>query len=63
MIGWLCQEYEIIFENGSGKMSVSRENIYEYLGMTLDYTVHGQVSTTIISYIEDILAAFDKVEP
>ena len=63
MIGWLCQEYEIIFENGSGKMSVSRENIYEYLGMTLDYTVHGQVSITIISYIEDILAAFDKAEP
>ena len=42
---------------------MSREKIYEYLGMTLDRTVHGQVSTTMISYIEDILAAFDKAEP
>ena len=63
MIGWLCLEYEVIFDNGSGKMSVSIEKIYDYLGMTLNYTVHGQVSTTMISYIEDILAAFDKSEP
>ena len=30
--------------------------------MTLDCTVWGQVSITMLSYIEDILTDFDKVE-
>ena len=34
MIKCLHQEYEGIFEDGSGKMSVSRGKIHEYLGMT-----------------------------
>jgi hypothetical protein len=41
MIDWLRQEYESIFEDGSGKMTVSRGRVHKYLGMTLDYTVHG----------------------
>ena len=43
MIEWLKQEYESIFEDGSGKMSVSRGKIHTYLGVTLDFTVKGQV--------------------
>jgi hypothetical protein len=39
MIDWLRQEYERIFEDGSGKMTVSRGRVHKYLGMTLDYTV------------------------
>ena len=31
--------------------------------MTLDYTVRGQVRITMLSYIEDILTAFDKAYP
>jgi hypothetical protein len=36
MIGYLRQEYESIFEDRSGAMTVSRGNIHKYLGMTLD---------------------------
>jgi hypothetical protein len=43
MIEWLSQEYESIFEDGSGKMAVSQGKLHTYLGMTLDYTTRGQV--------------------
>jgi hypothetical protein len=39
MIGWLRQEYKSIFEDRSGKMTVSRGRVHKYVGMTLDYTV------------------------
>jgi hypothetical protein len=60
MIGYLRQEYESIFEDGSGAMTVSRGNIHKYIGMTLDYSVPGQVKITMIDYADDIIAAFDK---
>jgi hypothetical protein len=41
MIDWLIQEYESIFEDGSGKMTVSGGKLHTYLGMTLDYTTRG----------------------
>jgi hypothetical protein len=63
MIGYLRQEYESIFEDGSGAMTVSRGNIHKYLGMTLEYSVPGKVKITMLNYINDILAAFDKAEP
>jgi hypothetical protein len=47
MIEYLRQEYESIFEDGSGAMKVSRGKIHKYLGMTLDYTVCGQVKITM----------------
>ena len=37
MIKWFRQEYDTIFEDRSGKMSVSRGKVHEYLGMTLEY--------------------------
>jgi hypothetical protein len=40
IIEWLHQEYESIFEDGSGKMTVSKGKVHTYLGMTLDYTHH-----------------------
>jgi hypothetical protein len=43
MIEYLREEYESIFEDGTGAMTVSRGKIHKYLGMTLDYTVCGQV--------------------
>jgi hypothetical protein len=36
MIEYLRQEYESIFEDGSGAMTVSRGNIHKYFGMTLE---------------------------
>jgi hypothetical protein len=63
MIEYLRQEYESIFEDGSGAMPVSRGKIHKYLGMTLDYSVRGQVKITMLEYVNDILAAFDKSEP
>jgi hypothetical protein len=48
MIKYLRQEYESIFEDGSGKMTVSRGKIHTYLCMTFDYTVSGKVSITML---------------
>jgi hypothetical protein len=42
---------------------VSRGKIHKYLGMTLDYTVRGQVKITVFDYVDEILTAFDKAEP
>jgi hypothetical protein len=55
--------YESIFEDGTGAMTVSRGKIHNYLGMTLDYTVLGQVKITMFDYVNKILTAFDKAEP
>jgi hypothetical protein len=63
MIQWLREEYESIFEDGSGKMTVSWGKIHTYLGMTLDYTTPGQVKISMIDYVSEILDAFDKAEP
>jgi len=63
LIQWLRQEYESIFEDGSGKMTVNRGKVHNYLGMTLDYSVPGQVKISMQQYIDEILEAFDKAEP
>lgn len=62
-IEWLHQEYESIFEDGSGAMTVSRGKTHKYLGMDLDYTVRGQVTISMFDYVDEILTAFDKAEP
>jgi hypothetical protein len=63
MIKYLRQEYESIFEDGSGAMSVSRGKIHKYLGMVLDYTVPGQVSIDQFAQIDDIITTFEKADP
>jgi hypothetical protein len=63
MIGYLRQEYESIFEDGSGAMTASRGKIHKYIGMPLDYSVPGQVKITMLDYVNEIIAAFDKAEP
>jgi hypothetical protein len=63
MTGYLRQEYESIFEYRSGAMTVGRGKIHKYLGMTLDCSVSGQVKITMLDYVNEILAAFDKAEP
>jgi hypothetical protein len=63
MIRYLRQEYESIFEDGSSEMAVSRGKIHKYLGMTLDYTVRGQVKISMFDYVNEILSTFAKAEP
>jgi hypothetical protein len=63
MIEYLRQEYESIFKNGSGVMTVSRGKIHKYPGMTLDYNVRGQVNITMFDYVNEIITAFGKAEP
>jgi hypothetical protein len=63
MIKNLLEEYESIFKEGTGSMTMSRGKIHKYLGMTLDYTVCGQVKITMFDYVDEILTAFDKAEP
>jgi hypothetical protein len=60
MIDWLQQEYESIFEDGSGEMTVSRGRVHKYLGMTLDYNVCRQVNISMFDYVNEIINAFDK---
>jgi hypothetical protein len=55
MIAWLKKEYESIFKDGSGQMTVSRGKTHKYLGMNLDYSAAGQVKITMFDYIEEIL--------
>jgi hypothetical protein len=62
MIQWLREEYKSIFEDGSGKMVISRGKVHTYLGMTLDYTTPGQVKISMFSYVAEIIAAFDKAD-
>jgi hypothetical protein len=44
-------------------MTVSRGRVHKYLGMTLDYTVHGRVNISMFDYVDEIINAFDKAEP
>jgi Reverse transcriptase (RNA-dependent DNA polymerase) len=61
MTAWLKDECENIFEDGTGKMTVSRGKVHRYLGMTLDYSTPGQIS--MFDYINEILAAFEAANP
>jgi hypothetical protein len=63
MIEYLRQEYDSIFEDRSGTMAMSRGKIHKYLGMTLDYTIRGQVKITMFDYVNEIITAFNKAEP
>ena len=60
---WIRQEYESIFEDGSEAMSVSRDKIHKYLGTTMDSTVSGIDRISMLEYIHEILAEFDKMDP
>ena len=59
----LRKEYEVIFEDGTGKMKVHRGKVLEYLGMTLDYSEKGVVKISMPKYIQEIINDFKKIEP
>ena len=59
----LRSEYENIFEDGSGKMTVSRGKKHKYLGMNLDYSTKGVCKIDMFEYVDEILQEFDKAFP
>jgi hypothetical protein len=63
MISWLKQEYESIFEDGSGEMAISRGKVHTYLGMKLDFTLPGRVKITMFEFLEEVILAFEKADP
>ena len=58
MAKWLNKTYERLFEDGSGKMKISRGKIHDYLCMTLDFSKPGEVKITMIPYIEEVENTF-----
>jgi hypothetical protein len=61
-IEWLWKDYESIFEDSSGKMKVSRGNTHKYLGMNLDFSTKGQVKISMIEYVKEVIAAWDRAK-
>jgi hypothetical protein len=59
----LREEYEQIFEDGSGKMTVSRGKKHTYLGMQLDFSIAGEVSISMFDYLREVLEIYEKEEP
>ncbi len=60
IIEWLRNDYESVFEDGSGKMKVSRGKIHKYLGMTLDFSISRQVRISMVDYVKEIIEAWDN---
>jgi hypothetical protein len=63
VIQWLRSEYESIFEDGSGLMKVSRGKVHNYLSVTLDFSILGQVKTSMFEYVKGIIDAFASLNP
>jgi hypothetical protein len=63
MIKHLRHECESVFEDGSSAMAVTRGKIHKHLGMTLDFSVRGQVKISMCECTEETVTAFEKAEP
>jgi hypothetical protein len=63
LIDWLQDNYESIFNDGSGKMKVHRRKVHDFIGMKLDFTTPGQVEVIMLDYVQEILDAYNKVTP
>ena len=59
-IDWLRSDYENVFEDGSGLMKVHRGKTHKYLGMLLDFSHVNQCRITMIDFVDEIVAAYDK---
>jgi len=61
-IEWLRDEFESVFEDGSGKMKVHRGKVLKYLGMTLDFSKKKKVKVSMFDYVHEIISAWDAVK-
>ena len=50
-IGVIREEYQSIFEDGSGTTKLNRGEVKKYLDMALDYATVVQVKITMLDYI------------
>ena len=44
-------------------MQANHGNVHKYLGMKLEYTTVGQVKTTMLDCTDEIINAFDRLDP
>ena len=59
----LRQEYENIFEDGTGKLTVHRGKHLKYLGMNLDFSTKGICKVTMPEYIDELLTVWEAMDP
>ena len=59
----LRQEYENIFEDGTGKMTVHLGKKLKYLGMDLDFSKPGVCQISMPEYIQELLATWNSAAP
>ena len=55
MYKWQNKTYEILFEDGSGKINISKGNIHEYLATAVDFSYPGEININMIPCIKEIV--------
>jgi hypothetical protein len=60
MVKWLHKMYEHLFPDGSGAIKIKRGKAHENIGMTLDFSVPGEVKITMLPYVKEIVDDFTK---
>jgi hypothetical protein len=63
IIGWLRREFESVFEDGSGKLKEHQGKVHTYLGMTLDFSRKYQVKISMVTFVKELIAAWEKAAP
>ena len=63
IIEWLRQDFEKVFEDGSGKLKVHQGKVHEYLSMTLDFSTKHLVKILMEEYVKALITAWDKAAP
>jgi hypothetical protein len=59
-VKWLRMMYEHLFPDGFGGMKICRGKVHEHIGMTLDFSVPGEVKVTMLPYVKEIVEDFTK---
>ncbi len=49
-----------MFEDGTGEMKLHRGKTHKYLGMSLNFGHDNQCRITMIDYVDEIVAAYNK---
>ena len=58
----LRNDFEVVFEDGSGAMKVNRGKRHESVGMSLDYSHKGEVHISMSRYVEDLCDTFKQAQ-
>jgi len=61
-ISRLRNDFEVVFEDGSGTMKVHRGKRHEFVGMSLDYEHKGEVHISMIRYVQDLVDTFKQAQ-